>query len=154
MELRSRVIGNKKRHLEEESESDTSEEFVALIELDYDEVMDRLFPPSTPQIPENQIGQFIEGFKKYQESYLKEKKKTTKKAALRELQMLYNNRLHTLRIELLSNKRRRATSSAATAILKAWMTEHVSNPYPTSTELAQLMTETGLSALQISNWMI
>ncbi|RKP34973.1 homeobox KN domain-containing protein, partial [Dimargaris cristalligena] len=50
--------------------------------------------------------------------------------------------------------RRGNLPKAVTAILKAWLLEHVKHPYPTEEEKIALAHETELSLNQISNWFI
>jgi hypothetical protein len=40
----------------------------------------------------------------------------------------------------------------ATAVLKEWILEHLSKPYPTEEEKNVLKNKTGLSVMQITNW--
>ncbi|KAJ5901537.1 hypothetical protein N7495_002065 [Penicillium taxi] len=52
-----------------------------------------------------------------------------------------------------SDSRSRRFSRAAANILKAWLREHNDNPYPTESEKYELQNTTGLSKIQISNWL-
>ncbi|CAG0884960.1 unnamed protein product [Cyprideis torosa] len=42
----------------------------------------------------------------------------------------------------------------ATAIMKAWLFQHITHPYPTEDEKRQLASQTGLTLLQVNNWFI
>ncbi|KAJ1651579.1 Homeobox protein tos8 [Dispira simplex] len=54
-----------------------------------------------------------------------------------------------------NTKRRRGNlPKPVTAILKAWLLEHVKHPYPTEEEKCALAKQTNLSLNQISNWFI
>lgn len=54
-----------------------------------------------------------------------------------------------------NNRRRRGNlPKPVTAILKTWLIEHCTNPYPTEDEKNWLKNETGLTLNQISNWFI
>lgn len=46
----------------------------------------------------------------------------------------------------------RALPRQAVAILRAWILEHVANPYPTVEEKERLQEQTGLTAQQIHHW--
>lgn len=41
-----------------------------------------------------------------------------------------------------------------TNVLRAWLGSHLGNPYPTEDEKQQLVEQTGLSIVQVSNWFI
>lgn len=43
---------------------------------------------------------------------------------------------------------------ATVHILNKWLLEHINNPYPTLQEKRELLAQTGLTKLQISNWFI
>ncbi|KAJ1975522.1 Homeobox protein [Dimargaris xerosporica] len=51
-------------------------------------------------------------------------------------------------------KRRGNLPKAVTAILKAWLLEHVKHPYPTEEEKLALANQTDLTLAQINNWFI
>ncbi|KAI7877055.1 hypothetical protein K492DRAFT_117918, partial [Lichtheimia hyalospora FSU 10163] len=51
-------------------------------------------------------------------------------------------------------RRRGNLPKPVTAILKQWLMEHCSNPYPTEDEKNWLQRRTGLTLNQISNWFI
>ncbi|KAI8871457.1 hypothetical protein GQ42DRAFT_106992, partial [Ramicandelaber brevisporus] len=51
-------------------------------------------------------------------------------------------------------KRRGNLPKFVVAILKKWLLEHVSHPYPSEDEKIDLANRTGLTLSQISNWFI
>lgn len=51
-------------------------------------------------------------------------------------------------------KRRGNLPREVTEILRSWLNDHVHHPYPTESEKAQLIKQTGLTLNQISNWFI
>ncbi|MCJ1473036.1 hypothetical protein MMC13_001685 [Lambiella insularis] len=52
-------------------------------------------------------------------------------------------------------KRRRGNlPKTVTDTLRVWFTEHIAHPYPTEEEKQILMSQTGLTISQISNWFI
>ncbi|MDN8740473.1 homeobox domain-containing protein, partial [Staphylococcus aureus] len=42
----------------------------------------------------------------------------------------------------------------ATNIMRAWLFQHLSHPYPSEEQKKQLAQDTGLTILQVNNWFI
>lgn len=61
---------------------------------------------------------------------------------------------HDLGYQVENRKRRGNLPKPVTAILKSWLVENCTNPYPTEEEKNWLKQETGLTLNQISNWFI
>ncbi|KAL1933103.1 hypothetical protein VTP01DRAFT_8781 [Rhizomucor pusillus] len=61
---------------------------------------------------------------------------------------------HDLGYPVENRKRRGNLPKPVTAILKSWLVENCTNPYPTEEEKNWLKQETGLTLNQISNWFI
>ncbi|CAH8496887.1 unnamed protein product [Schistosoma guineensis] len=51
-------------------------------------------------------------------------------------------------------KKRGIFPKAATNIMRAWLFQHLSHPYPSEEQKKQLATDTGLTILQVNNWFI
>ncbi|CDS41449.1 homeobox protein meis3 [Echinococcus multilocularis] len=51
-------------------------------------------------------------------------------------------------------KKRGIFPKAATNIMRAWLFQHLSHPYPSEEQKKQLSSETGLTILQVNNWFI
>ncbi|OAF71441.1 Homeobox protein Meis3 [Intoshia linei] len=51
-------------------------------------------------------------------------------------------------------KKRGIFPKAATNILRAWLFQHLSHPYPSEDQKKQLASDTGLTILQVNNWFI
>lgn len=51
-------------------------------------------------------------------------------------------------------KRRGNLPKAVTQVLRTWLNNHLSHPYPSEDDKLQLMNQTGLSLVQVSNWFI
>jgi len=51
-------------------------------------------------------------------------------------------------------KKRGIFPKMATNIMKAWLFQHLTHPYPSEEQKRQLATETGLTILQVNNWFI
>ncbi|XP_015447925.1 homeobox protein Meis3 isoform X1 [Pteropus alecto] len=52
------------------------------------------------------------------------------------------------------NKKRGIFPKAATNIMRAWLFQHLSHPYPSEEQKKQLAQDTGLTILQVNNWFI
>ncbi|CAH1791556.1 unnamed protein product [Owenia fusiformis] len=52
------------------------------------------------------------------------------------------------------NKKRGIFPKVATNILRAWLFQHLSHPYPSEEQKKQLAQDTGLTILQVNNWFI
>jgi len=53
-----------------------------------------------------------------------------------------------------NSKKRGIFSKVATNILRAWLFQHLTHPYPSEDQKKQLAQDTGLSILQVNNWFI
>ncbi|XP_042561184.1 homeobox protein meis3-like isoform X1 [Clupea harengus] len=53
-----------------------------------------------------------------------------------------------------SNKKRGIFPKVATNIMRAWLFQHLSHPYPSEEQKKQLAQDTGLTILQVNNWFI
>uniref|UniRef100_H2RKY0 Myeloid ecotropic viral integration site 3 n=1 Tax=Takifugu rubripes TaxID=31033 RepID=H2RKY0_TAKRU len=53
-----------------------------------------------------------------------------------------------------NNKKRGIFPKVATNILRAWLFQHLSHPYPSEEQKKQLSQDTGLTILQVNNWFI
>ncbi|KAK3734842.1 hypothetical protein QZH41_011765 [Actinostola sp. cb2023] len=53
-----------------------------------------------------------------------------------------------------SQKKRGIFPKAATNIMKAWLFQHLTHPYPSEEQKRSLAQETGLTILQVNNWFI
>uniref|UniRef100_A0AAR2IQH6 Homeobox domain-containing protein n=1 Tax=Pygocentrus nattereri TaxID=42514 RepID=A0AAR2IQH6_PYGNA len=53
-----------------------------------------------------------------------------------------------------SNKKRGIFPKVATNIMRAWLFQHLSHPYPSEEQKKQLSQDTGLTILQVNNWFI
>ncbi|PRT56835.1 Homeobox protein PKNOX1 [Wickerhamiella sorbophila] len=53
-----------------------------------------------------------------------------------------------------SGRRRGNLPKDVTNILRQWLNSHLDNPYPSEEDKRQIMRETGLSIVQVSNWFI
>jgi len=53
-----------------------------------------------------------------------------------------------------NSKKRGIFSKVATNILRAWLFQHLTHPYPSEDQKKQLALDTGLSILQVNNWFI
>merc|ERR1711953_552865 len=53
-----------------------------------------------------------------------------------------------------SNKKRGLFPKQATNILRAWLFQNLSHPYPSEEQKKHLSTQTGLTILQVNNWFI
>uniref|UniRef100_A0A8C2ZCW4 Meis homeobox 1 a n=1 Tax=Cyclopterus lumpus TaxID=8103 RepID=A0A8C2ZCW4_CYCLU len=56
--------------------------------------------------------------------------------------------------EKLHNKKRGIFPKVATNILRAWLFQHLTHPYPSEEQKKQLAQDTGLTILQVNNWFI
>uniref|UniRef100_A0A671WAB1 Meis homeobox 1 a n=2 Tax=Sparidae TaxID=8169 RepID=A0A671WAB1_SPAAU len=54
----------------------------------------------------------------------------------------------------LHNKKRGIFPKVATNILRAWLFQHLTHPYPSEEQKKQLAQDTGLTILQVNNWFI
>ncbi|XP_028259305.1 homeobox protein Meis1a isoform X2 [Parambassis ranga] len=54
----------------------------------------------------------------------------------------------------LHNKKRGVFPKVATNILRAWLFQHLTHPYPSEEQKKQLAQDTGLTILQVNNWFI
>uniref|UniRef100_A0A8D0CVN6 Meis homeobox 1 a n=1 Tax=Sander lucioperca TaxID=283035 RepID=A0A8D0CVN6_SANLU len=54
----------------------------------------------------------------------------------------------------LHNKKRGIFPKVATNILRAWLFQHLTHPYPSEEQKKQLAQDTGLTNLQVNNWFI
>ncbi|XP_069023843.1 homeobox protein Meis1a isoform X1 [Embiotoca jacksoni] len=54
----------------------------------------------------------------------------------------------------LHNKKRGIFPKVATNILRAWLFQHLTHPYPSEEQKKQLAQDTGLTVLQVNNWFI
>ncbi|XP_068177434.1 homeobox protein Meis1-like isoform X2 [Antennarius striatus] len=54
----------------------------------------------------------------------------------------------------LHNKKRGIFPKVATNILRAWLFQHLTHPYPSEEQKRQLAQDTGLTILQVNNWFI
>ncbi|XP_075318566.1 homeobox protein Meis1a [Odontesthes bonariensis] len=54
----------------------------------------------------------------------------------------------------LHNKKRGIFPKVATNILRAWLFQHLTHPYPSEEQKKQLAQDTGLAILQVNNWFI
>uniref|UniRef100_A0A4W2GX24 Meis homeobox 3 n=1 Tax=Bos indicus x Bos taurus TaxID=30522 RepID=A0A4W2GX24_BOBOX len=52
------------------------------------------------------------------------------------------------------NKKRGIFPKVATNIMRAWLFQHLSHPYPSEEQKKQLAQDTGLTILQVNNWFI
>lgn len=52
------------------------------------------------------------------------------------------------------NKKRGIFPKVATNIMRAWLFQHLSHPYPSEDQKKQLAQDTGLTILQVNNWFI
>ncbi|XP_054935062.1 homeobox protein Meis3 isoform X1 [Physeter macrocephalus] len=52
------------------------------------------------------------------------------------------------------NKKRGIFPKVATNIMRAWLFQHLSHPYPSEEQKKQLSQDTGLTILQVNNWFI
>ncbi|XP_070576432.1 homeobox protein Meis1-like isoform X11 [Ptychodera flava] len=52
------------------------------------------------------------------------------------------------------NKKRGIFPKAATNIMRAWLFQHLTHPYPSEEQKKQLAQDTGLTILQVNNWFI
>uniref|UniRef100_A0A8C3WJ04 Meis homeobox 3 n=1 Tax=Catagonus wagneri TaxID=51154 RepID=A0A8C3WJ04_9CETA len=52
------------------------------------------------------------------------------------------------------NKKRGIFPKAATNVMRAWLFQHLSHPYPSEEQKKQLAQDTGLTILQVNNWFI
>ncbi|XP_062282453.1 homeobox protein Meis1-like [Scomber scombrus] len=52
----------------------------------------------------------------------------------------------------LHNKKRGIFPKVATNILRAWLFQHLTHPYPSEEQKKQLAQDTGLTILQVNNW--
>ncbi|GFN82852.1 homeobox protein meis1-like [Plakobranchus ocellatus] len=50
------------------------------------------------------------------------------------------------------NKKRGIFPKVATNIMRAWLFQHLSHPYPSEEQKKQLAQDTGLTILQVNNW--
>ncbi|XP_029570694.1 homeobox protein meis3 isoform X1 [Salmo trutta] len=53
-----------------------------------------------------------------------------------------------------NNKKRGIFPKLATNIMRAWLFQHLSHPYPSEEQKKQLAQDTGLTILQVNNWFI
>ncbi|KAI3354518.1 hypothetical protein L3Q82_019032, partial [Scortum barcoo] len=53
-----------------------------------------------------------------------------------------------------NNKKRGIFPKVATNIMRAWLFQHLSHPYPSEEQKKQLSQDTGLTILQVNNWFI
>ncbi|KAM6959105.1 homeobox protein Meis3 [Aplochiton taeniatus] len=53
-----------------------------------------------------------------------------------------------------NNKKRGIFPKVATNIMRAWLFQHLSHPYPSEEQKKQLALDTGLTILQVNNWFI
>merc|ERR1719273_2100662 len=53
-----------------------------------------------------------------------------------------------------NSKKRGIFPKVATNILRAWLFQHLTHPYPSEDQKKQLAQDTGLSILQVNNWFI
>ncbi|KAK9520509.1 hypothetical protein VZT92_020390 [Zoarces viviparus] len=53
-----------------------------------------------------------------------------------------------------NNKKRGIFPKVATNIMRAWLFQHLSHPYPSEEQKKQLSLDTGLTILQVNNWFI
>ncbi|XP_066559901.1 homeobox protein Meis3 [Amia ocellicauda] len=53
-----------------------------------------------------------------------------------------------------NNKKRGIFPKVATNIMRAWLFQHLSHPYPSEEQKKQLAQDTGLTILQVNNWFI
>ncbi|XP_036379636.1 homeobox protein meis3-like [Megalops cyprinoides] len=53
-----------------------------------------------------------------------------------------------------NNKKKGTFPKAATNVMRAWLFQHLSHPYPSEEQKRQLSQDTGLSILQVNNWFI
>uniref|UniRef100_A0AAY4AJC4 Homeobox domain-containing protein n=1 Tax=Denticeps clupeoides TaxID=299321 RepID=A0AAY4AJC4_9TELE len=53
-----------------------------------------------------------------------------------------------------NNKKRGIFPKVATNIMRAWLFQHLTHPYPTEEQKKQLAQDTGLTILQVNNWFI
>lgn len=53
-----------------------------------------------------------------------------------------------------NNKKRGIFPKVATNILRAWLFQHLTHPYPSEEQKKQLAQDTGLTILQVNNWFI
>ncbi|KTF78532.1 hypothetical protein cypCar_00011248 [Cyprinus carpio] len=53
-----------------------------------------------------------------------------------------------------NNKKRGIFPKVATNIMRAWLFQHLSHPYPSEDQKRQLSQDTGLTILQVNNWFI
>ncbi|KAJ4919521.1 hypothetical protein JOQ06_025959 [Pogonophryne albipinna] len=56
--------------------------------------------------------------------------------------------------ERMHNKKRGIFPKVATNILRAWLFQHLTHPYPSEEQKKQLALDTGLTNLQVNNWFI
>uniref|UniRef100_A0A3Q3XF45 Homeobox domain-containing protein n=1 Tax=Mola mola TaxID=94237 RepID=A0A3Q3XF45_MOLML len=54
----------------------------------------------------------------------------------------------------LHNKKRGIFPKVATNVLRAWLFQHLTHPYPSEEQKKQLAQDTGLTILQVNNWFI
>ncbi|XP_052617450.1 homeobox protein Meis3 isoform X7 [Peromyscus californicus insignis] len=59
-----------------------------------------------------------------------------------------------LDLERRRNKKRGIFPKVATNIMRAWLFQHLSHPYPSEEQKKQLAQDTGLTILQVNNWFI
>ncbi|KAL1763404.1 homeobox protein Meis3 isoform X2, partial [Sigmodon hispidus] len=59
-----------------------------------------------------------------------------------------------LDLERRQNKKRGIFPKVATNIMRAWLFQHLSHPYPSEEQKKQLAQDTGLTILQVNNWFI
>ncbi|XP_033936091.1 homeobox protein Meis1-like, partial [Pseudochaenichthys georgianus] len=52
------------------------------------------------------------------------------------------------------NKKRGIFPKVATNIMRAWLFQHLTHPYPSEEQKKQLAQDTGLTILQVNNWFI
>ncbi|XP_016145706.1 homeobox protein meis3-like [Sinocyclocheilus grahami] len=53
-----------------------------------------------------------------------------------------------------NNKKRGIFPKVATNVMRAWLFQHLSHPYPSEEQKKQLAQDTGLTILQVNNWFI
>ena len=65
-----------------------------------------------------------------------------------------NNSLNTSKNSSSKGERGGPLQKESRDVLKSWLFEHISNPYPTEYEKNLLAQQAGLTVLQVSNWFI